>query len=168
MRYILGHKYELGLMEFSMVKRNECWPDTTGANSCSSYSKSVIFNISSFDSVPRFNQFQFVALNGKSYDPSTFCSCAMRTCSRKLYLFLNFFWQWSHWRGGCGWCCVRICLQRLTVVITNLQYWHCDHLLADASKNKKTERINDKNHEFVKFGQFELFRELDQATIISG
>lgn len=54
-------------------------------------------------------------------DAVTLSSCAMRTCSRKLYLFLNFLRQCSHWRCGCGVCCVRICLHRLTVVITTLQ-----------------------------------------------
>lgn len=63
-----------------------------------------------------------------------FCSCAIRTCSRRLYLFLNFFWQCSHWRGDCSVCWVRICLHKLTVVITSLQNWHWDHLLAWPSK----------------------------------
>lgn len=58
-----------------------------------------------------------------------FCSWAIRTCSRRLYLFLNFFWQCSHWRGDCSVCWVRICLHKLTDVITSLQNWHWDHLL---------------------------------------
>lgn len=58
-----------------------------------------------------------------------FCSWAIRTCSRRLYLFLNFFWQYSHWRGDCSVCCVRMCLHKLTVVITSLQNWHWLHLL---------------------------------------
>lgn len=57
-------------------------------------------------------------------------SCAMRTCSRKLYLFLNCFEQCSQSRGGCGVCWVRMCRHRFTVVMTTLQNWHCDHLFS--------------------------------------
>lgn len=55
---------------------------------------------------------------------AAFCllSCDILTCSRRLYLFLNVFLQYSHFRGGCDVCCVRTCRQRFTDVITSLQY----------------------------------------------
>lgn len=56
-------------------------------------------------------------------------SCAIRTCSRKLYLFLNVFLHLSHWIFGWLVCWVRTCLQRFAVVMTSLQNWHLVHLL---------------------------------------
>lgn len=73
---------------------------------------------------------------------ATFCSCEMRMCSLRLYLFLKFLLQRSHLRGGWGVCWVRICLQRFTVVITILQNWHSVHLLLGESKNIQKNRTN--------------------------
>lgn len=73
---------------------------------------------------------------------ATFCSCEMRMCSLRLYLFLKFLLQRSHLRGGWGVCWVRICLQRFTVVMTILQNWHSVHLLLGESKNIQKNRTN--------------------------
>lgn len=77
-----------------------------------------------------------------------FCSCEIRMCSRRLYLFLKFLLHSSHLRGGCGVCWVRICLQRFTVVITILQNWHSVHLLLGKSKNiqNKNKKTNEERN----------------------
>lgn len=50
--------------------------------------------------------------------------CEMRTCSRKLYLFLNVRLQKLQMTVGNAVCCVRICLRRLPLDIRTLQYGH--------------------------------------------
>lgn len=51
-------------------------------------------------------------------------SWAIRTCSRRLYLFLNFLLHRLHRFGSWFVCWVRMCRQRLTDVMTSLQIWH--------------------------------------------